>query len=349
MSQAETPGLICPRPLSDDTHIRLAHGGGGRLMQRLIEDVFVNAFDNETLRVGHDGAVLELPAERIVMTTDSYVVRPLFFPGGDIGALAVNGTVNDLAMCGAKPLYLTASFILEEGVETALLRRAVQSMRAAADTAGVTIVSGDTKVVERGHGDGLYINTTGIGSVEAGVEIGPRRIAAGDVILVNGDVGRHGMAVMGAREGLQFTTPIESDCAPLWDVVNDLIGFGIDVHCLRDATRGGLAAVMNELAQQSGLQFDARENDIPVAPNVRGACEVLGLDALNVACEGRLCAIVPAAQAQSALAILKARTSSAAIIGEVRDGEAGLVTLVTPIGGRRILDMPAGELLPRIC
>lgn len=349
MSKAKQFDISCPLLLEDQPRIKLAHGGGGRLMQRLIEDVFVAAFNNETLRGGHDGAMLDLPPGRTVVTTDSFVVQPLFFPGGDIGALAVNGTVNDLAMCGSQPLYLTTSFILEEGLETATLWRVVQSMRAAAETAGVTIVTGDTKVVERGRGDGIYINTTGVGSVKAGVDVRPERIVSGDLILLSGDIGRHGMAVMGEREALQFTTPIESDCAPLWPAVNAMINAGVDIHCLRDTTRGGLAAVLNELAKQSGLQFDAREDDIPVAQNVRGACEVLGLDVLHVACEGRFSAIIPAGQADAALAILKHHDHDAAIIGEVRVGEAGLVTLETPIGGRRILDMPAGELLPRIC
>lgn len=349
MSETEVLDITCPLPFDDHPRIKLAHGGGGRLMQRLIENVFVAAFDNETLRGGHDGAVLELPAGRTVVTTDSFVVRPLFFPGGDIGALAVDGTVNDLAMCGAKPLYLTASFILEEGLETETLRRVVQSMRAAADAVGVKIVTGDTKVVERGHGDGIYINTTGIGCIAAGIDISPRRIAPGDAVLVSGDIGRHGMAVMGAREGLAFTTPIESDCAPLWEPVSKMLSAGVDVHCLRDATRGGLCAVLNELAQESSLQFDVIERAIPVSSSVRGACEVLGLDALQVACEGRFVAIVPNSDVNQAIEVMKAQNDAATVIGRVIDGEAGLVTIQTLIGGRRILDMPAGELLPRIC
>ena len=349
MSEANTFDMACPVPLSDHPRIKMAHGGGGRMMQRLIEDVFFAAFDNPVLRSGHDGAVLELPKGQPVMTTDSYVVRPLFFPGGDIGALAVHGTVNDLAMCGAHPLYLSASFILEEGLETETLWRVVQSMRAAAFATGIQIVTGDTKVVERGHGDGIYINTTGVGVVENEIQIRPDRIKKGDLIIVSGDIGRHGMAVMGAREELAFSPPIESDCAPLWNTVADMLDAGIDIHCLRDATRGGLCAVLNELAQSSGLQFDVVERDIPLAANVRGACEVLGLDALQVACEGRFVAIAPQSDAEQALAIMKAQHQSAAVIGQVAEGEAGLVTLQTPIGGRRILDMPAGELLPRIC
>ena len=349
MSHVNAFEMTCPLPFSDHPRIKLGHGGGGRMMQLLIEDVFMTAFDNPLLRGGHDGAVLDLPAGRTVMTTDSYVVRPLFFPGGDIGALAVNGTVNDLSMCGAKPLFLSAAFILEEGLEMEVLWNIALSMRAAADASDIAIVTGDTKIVERGHGDGIYINTTGVGVIEADIDVKPGRIAAGDVIIVSGDIGRHGMAVMGAREELAFTTPIESDCASLWTTVSALLAAGIDTHCLRDATRGGLCAVLNELAQASGLQFDVVERAIPVSANVRGACEVLGLDALQVACEGRFVAIVPDCDAGKTLDIMKTHDRSASLIGRVTNGEAGLVTLETPIGGRRILDMPAGELLPRIC
>lgn len=349
MNEANPIELTCPLPLNDHPCIKLAHGGGGRLMQKLIEEVFFAAFDNPLLRSGHDGAVLELLHGRSVMTTDSYVVRPLFFPGADIGALAVNGTVNDLAMCGAKPLFLTASFILEEGLEIETLWRVVRSMRTAADAAGVSIVTGDTKVVERGYGDGIYINTTGIGCIEHETLIMPDRIASGDVILVSGDIGRHGMAVMGEREGLSFTTPIASDCAPLWDTVGAMLYAGIDIHCMRDATRGGLCSVLNELAEASAQQFDIVERDIPVSECVRGACEVLGLDPLQVACEGRFVAIVPKSDEEKAMGVLKAHSKSASVIGLVTDGEAGLVTIQTPIGGRRILDMSSGELLPRIC
>lgn len=349
MKDTPTPAMTCPLPLNDQPRITLAHGGGGRLMQKLIEEVFYAAFDNTLLRGGHDGTELDLRHDRCVITTDSYVVRPLFFPGGDIGELAVNGTVNDLAMCGARPLYLTASFILEEGLETATLWRVVSSMRAAADAAGVSIVTGDTKVVERGHGDGIYINTTGIGRVEHEAQVRPERIATGDVILVSGDIGRHGMAVVGEREGLAFTTPIYSDCAPLWNGVAAMLSQGIDIHCMRDVTRGGLCSVLNELAQACAMQFDVVEGDIPVSGSVRGACEVLGLDALQVACEGRFVAIVSKSDEQTAINLLKAENKFASVIGRVIDGESGLVTIQTPIGGSRILDMPAGELLPRIC
>lgn len=349
MKKAGAIEPTCPLRLNEHPRIRLAHGGGGRLMQQLIEEVFVAAFDNPVLRGGHDGAVLELLHGRSVVTTDSYVVRPLFFPGGDIGALAVNGTVNDLAVCGAKPLLLTASFILEEGLETETLWRVVRSMRVAADAAGVSIVTGDTKVVERGHGDGIYINTTGVGRIEHEVLVAPERIATGDAILVSGDIGRHGLAVLGEREGLAFVTSIESDCTPLWDAVHAMLSGGIDIHCMRDATRGGLCAVLNELAKGSSLQFDVVERDIPVSEGVRGACEVLGLDALQVACEGRFVAIVPKKDEEGALDILKTKNETASVIGRVTDGKSGLVTIQTPIGGQRVLDMPTGELLPRIC
>ena len=349
MSENKAFEMVCPLPLDEHPHIKIAHGGGGRLMQQLIEDVFVRAFDNPILRDGHDGAVLPLQQGRSVMTTDSYVVRPLFFPGGDIGSLAVNGTVNDLTMCGARPLFLTASFILEEGLETETLWHVVRSMRSAADIANVTIVSGDTKVVERGHGDGIYINTTGLGQVVSAAQVTPRRITAGDTLLVSGDIGRHGMAVMGEREGLAFSPPIESDCASLWATVEALLAENIDIHCMRDATRGGLCAVLNELAQTAAVQFDINETEIPVSESVRGACEVLGFDALQIACEGRFIIIVPESDAQATLEILKTHNRSAAVIGRVTEGQPGLVTLTTSIGGRRVLDLPAGELLPRIC
>lgn len=349
MSDPKNFDISCPIPLSDHRHIKLAHGGGGRLMQRLIDDIFLTAFDNPTLKAGHDGALLNPPAGRLVMTTDSYVVQPLFFPGGDIGSLAINGTVNDLAMCGAKPLYLSASFILEEGLPIETLWRVVQSIRKAADATNIHIVTGDTKVVQRGHGDGIYINTTGIGIKETDIHIHPQQIKPGDKILINGDIARHGMAVISAREELQFSTSIESDCAPLWEVVNAMLKAGIQVHCLRDATRGGLAAVLNELAQQSGLQFNLRENDIPVADHVRGACEVLGFDTLHIACEGRFVAVVDSGQVEEALMVLRLCGDFSGVIGEVSEGESGLVVLETAIGGERVLDMPVGELLPRIC
>ncbi len=338
----------CPMPFMQYPKILMAHGSGGRLMQKLIDELFVSAFGSGS---GHDGAVLTLPSGKVAMTTDSYVVQPLFFPGGDIGALAVNGTVNDLAMCGARPMYLSVGFILEEGLETEVLWRIAQSMAWAARELGVEIVTGDTKVVERGKGDGVFINTTGIGIIGNGVEIFPARVQTGDAVLLSGDIGRHGMAVMAAREGLAFSSPIESDCMALWPTVQALLQGGIDVHCLRDATRGGVAAVLNEIAGAAGVQIDIDEVKIPVDESVRGACEILGLDSLQVANEGRFVAFVPAAAAARALEIMNCFCpgKNAAQIGDVTAGRQGLVTLQTPIGGRRILDMPLGELLPRIC
>ena len=349
MSGNKSFALACPAPLSDVPHIRLAHGGGGRLMHQLLEDVFLTVFDDVPRLGAHDGAELDMPSGRPVMTTDGFVVHPLFFPGGDIGTLAANGTVNDLAMCGARPLYLSASFILEEGLDTQVLWRVVTSMRSAADAAGVRIVTGDTKVVERGRGDGVYITTTGIGVADHNPVLSPTRIGAGDVIIVSRDIGRHGMAVMGAREGLEFSTVIESDCAPLWRPVDALLSARVDVHCLRDVTRGGLGTVVNELAEASGLQFDLVENHIPVAEDVRGACEVLGFDPLQVASEGCFVAVVSDADKGRALETLKNENRLASIVGRVVQGEPGLVTLETPIGGQGVLDLPAGELLPRIC
>ena len=342
-------GVSCPLPLSDHPKILMAHGSGGRMTGQLVDKIFRAAFENPDLQTMHDGAVLDIPQDKIVMTTDSFVVRPLFFPGGDIGMLAVNGTVNDLAMCGARPRYLSAGFILEEGLEMETLWRVVQSMRTAALEAGVRIVTGDTKVVERGHGDGLYINTTGIGVLEYEDVISPAQVRPGDSVLVSGPIGRHGMAVMAQRENLTFMSPITSDCAPLAAPVLSLLKNGIKVHCLRDATRGGLAALLNEIAVSSGLQIDCVENAIPVDESVRGACEILGLDPLHVASEGCFAAFVAHDDTARALDLMNQHNKQAALIGTVAQGKPGMVTLQTLIGSRRILDMPLGELLPRIC
>lgn len=342
---------ICQLPLTDYPKVLMAHGSGGLLMQQLIEKIFYAAFGNNDPRKAHDGVVLEIPQSRVAMTTDSYVVRPLFFPGGDIGSLAVNGTVNDLAMCGARPLYLSAAFILEEGLAMETLWRVAQSMRVAADAAGVKIVTGDTKVVEKGHGDGMFINTTGIGVLEHKNIIAPDQVRAGDAVLLSGDIGRHGMAVMAMREGLSFESAIESDTMPLAETVLAMLKTGIHIRCLRDATRGGLAAVLNEIAVSSGMQINVDEVLIPVSEGVRGACEILGIDPLHVANEGRFVAFVDAAQEKQALEIMNRYNpdKNAACIGRVTEGKSGLVTLKTLIGNRRILDMPSGELLPRIC
>jgi hydrogenase expression/formation protein HypE len=338
--------------MTGHTEIQLAHGGGGRLTQQLIERVFEPAFANPALAARHDGALLAVPAgARLAFTTDSHVVSPLFFPGGDIGRLAVCGTVNDLAMCGARPRWLSAGFILEEGLPLETLGRVVRSMGEAARAAGVTIVTGDTKVVERGKGDGLYVNTAGIGTIEHALTIGPAAVRAGDVVVLSGDIGRHGMAIMAQREGLAFESTIESDCAALWPAVEALFAAGVEVHCLRDLTRGGLATAVIEIAETARLAVALDETAVAVSEPVRGACEMLGLDPFYVANEGRFVAFVPAAQAGGALAVLQrfAPEGGAARIGEVRAAPAGEVTLRSVVGVERILDRLSGEQLPRIC
>lgn len=343
--------LACPVPLGRHTRVQLAHGGGGRLMRELIDGLFLPAFDSAPLRERHDSAVLRMSDTRLAFTTDSYVVQPRFFPGGDIGKLAVFGTVNDLAMAGARPLYLSAGFILEEGLAIDELRLVVASMSSAAATCGVELVTGDTKVVDRGKGDGLFINTAGIGAVAPGVAIHPRRVRPGDVVILSGDVGRHGIAVLSARNGLSFESPIGSDCAPLAAQVAALLDAGIDVHCLRDATRGGLATALNEVALDAGVSVAVEEQSIPVSESVAGACELLGLDPLYVACEGRMVAFVPGTHATRALEVLRSCASAdqAVSIGEVGGGPCGEVTLETKMGSRRRLDLLSGEQLPRIC
>jgi hydrogenase expression/formation protein HypE len=343
--------LSCPVPISDYPHVLLAHGGGGKLMHQLIERMLVPSFHNPLLDVRHDGAVFDIASSRLAFTTDSYVVQPLFFPGGNIGDLAVNGTVNDLAMCGARPLYLSVGFILEEGLPMETLWRVVQSMRRAADTAHVLLVTGDTKVVDRGKGDGMFINTAGVGVVEADRTIGPASVQPGDVLLLNGDIGRHGIAIMAVREGLAFETTIESDTAPLADLVLDLLGGGVDIHCMRDLTRGGLASALVEIAEAADLHIHIDEQIIPVREDVRGACEILGFDPLYIANEGRFGCFVPAGQAEQALAIMRAhpRGAGATAIGHVASERSGLVTMTSTIGASRIVDMLSGEQLPRIC
>ena len=341
----------CPIPRSNYAQILLAHGGGGRLMHQLIEDIIVPAFRNPVLDVRHDSAVLDVGGARLAFTTDSYVVRPLFFPGGDIGTLAVNGTVNDLAMSGAKPLYLSASFVLEEGLPVETLQRILASMRRAADAAEVQIVTGDTKVVDRGKGDGIFITTAGVGRIEHALAITPASVRPGDAVLLSGDLGRHGMAIMAVREGLEFETTIESDCAPLAGLVADLISGGIQVRCLRDLTRGGLASALIEIAEAGGVQVHIREAAVPVAEEVRGACEILGFDPLYVANEGRFVCFTPEADAEQALRILRSHPlgKEASIIGTVIQKAPALVTLESRIGATRIVDMLSGEQLPRIC
>ncbi|MBS0520809.1 MAG: hydrogenase expression/formation protein HypE [Proteobacteria bacterium] len=340
----------CPVPASSDETVQLAHGGGGRAMARLMDTVIRPAFDDPELDCRHDGAVLPIGGP-VAFTTDSYVVRPLFFPGGNIGTLAVNGTVNDLAMCGARPLYLSVSFILEEGLPIETLRRVAGSMRDAARAAGVRLVTGDTKVVDHGKADGMFVNTTGIGQVLAPAPIGPAHVQADDVVLLSGDIGRHGMAVMAARENLGFETVIESDCAPLVDPVLALVEAGIELHCLRDLTRGGLASALVEIAETAGRSITIEETAISVRPDVGAACELLGLDPLHVANEGRFIAIVAPRDARRALEILRAReaTKGAVAIGVAGGGPAGQVSCRGPLGMERVIDMLSGEQLPRIC
>lgn len=340
----------CPLPLADYPTVMMAHGGG-KLMRQMIEQMFVPGFGNEALAQLHDGAVFSVGGARLAFTTDSYVVRPYRFPGGDIGSLSVHGTVNDLAMCGAKPLCLSAAFLLEEGLPMAALWGVVQSMQRAAAAASVQVVTGDTKVVDKGKGDGIFINTAGLGVVEPGVAIGPKQIRPGDRILVSGDLGRHGIAIMAVREGLQFETTIESDSAPLWGLVQALLVEGVSVHCLRDLTRGGLATALVELAEQARVPIAIEETAIPVREDVRGACEMLGLDPLYVANEGRCVAFVAPRDVDRALAILRAHPlgAQAALIGEVAGPTAGMVTMKSAIGSTRIVDMLSGEQLPRIC
>lgn len=332
-------------------HVDLSHGAGGRAMAKLIDELFFTHFDNPALNRGHDAALLDAPAGRMVMSTDSFVVSPVFFPGGDIGELAVYGTVNDLAMGGGVPLYLTAGFILEEGFPLTDLERIVKSMARAAKEAGVAIVSGDTKVVEKGHGDGIYINTAGVGVVPEGVETSGDRARPGDVILINGPIGDHGVAILSKRENLSFGSEIESDCQPLGDLVGAMLEAAPGIRVLRDPTRGGLGTTMNEIAQQSGVGIELDEAAIPVRREVKSACELLGLDPLYIANEGKLVAICPAAEAEALLATMRAhpRGREAAVIGRVLEDDRRFVRMVTAFGGTRMVDWLAGEQLPRIC
>jgi hydrogenase expression/formation protein HypE len=342
----------CPVPIAHKTVITMGHGGGGRLTQDLINRIFRPGFANAALEAQHDGAMLEFPGGgRLAFTTDSHVVSPLFFPGGDIGKIAVNGTVNDLSMCGARPLWLSAGFILEEGFELAILEKIVASMREAAEAAGVSIVTGDTKVVERGKGDGLYVTTSGVGVIETPLTIAPTSMRAGDAVILSGDVGRHGMAIMATRAGLSFESEIESDCAPLVAAVMGLLDAGLEVHCLRDLTRGGLATSLVELAEASGLAIAIDAAKVPVIEPVVGACEILGLDPFYVANEGRFVCVLPEAQAAQAIEIIGrlAPGGPPVVIGMVKTETAGRVTQRSVIGSARIVDRLSGEQLPRIC
>jgi hydrogenase expression/formation protein HypE len=341
----------CPIPISQYPHVLMAHGGGGKLMHQLIGKMFLAAFNNPLLAMQHDSAVADWTGNKLAFTTDSYVVRPIFFPGGDIGSMAVHGTVNDLAMSGARPLYLSSAFILEEGLPMETLWRVVCAMRDAAQRCGVQIITGDTKVVDKGKGDGLFINTAGIGVIEHGQIIAPQNVRPGDAVLVSGDLGRHGMAIMAVREGLAFESRIESDSAPVHEVVLELIKAGVEIHCLRDLTRGGLAGALNEIAGAAGVKIAIEEKSVPVREDVHAACEMLGLDPLHVACEGRFVAFVAAKDADRALELMCGHEigNGAAVIGRVTESATPVVTLKSAIGASRILDMPSGEQLPRIC
>ncbi|MHC4196758.1 MAG: hydrogenase expression/formation protein HypE [Planctomycetota bacterium] len=342
----------CPAPFSDGEKVTLAHGSGGIPSAELVSKLFVPALNNDDLRLLHDGAVFELDGAKLAFTTDSFVVKPIFFPGGDIGSLSVHGTVNDLAMCGARPVMLSLSFIIEEGFSMAELSTIVESVSRACKDAGVMVVTGDTKVVEKGGADGVYINTAGVGVVEYN-GISPRAVRAGDGIILSGAIGLHGVAVMVTREGLNLETGIESDSAPLWGPVEKVLKSGADVHCLRDATRGGLSSVLNEIAGAAGAGIEIWEDSIPVPEPVRGACEILGLDPLYIANEGRFLAFIdPAGDGvEKALDALRSHPlgEEAVEIGRVTEDHKGSVVLKTSIGGRRVVPMASGELLPRIC
>ena len=342
----------CPLPLADYPTIVMGHGGGGKLGNELVEHLFLPAFRNPELENLGDAAVLELGGGKLAMSTDSYVVQPLFFPGGSIGELAVNGTVNDLAVSGAEPKFLSASFILEEGFALAQLAAIVDAMAKAAKTAGVKIVTGDTKVVERGHGDGCYINTAGIGLLRPGITVGPNRALPGDAILISGTIGDHGMAIMSVREGLEFESQIRSDCAALNGMIAEVLAAaGAAIHAMRDPTRGGLASTLNEIAAASGVGVEIDEPSLPVRPEVQSACELLGLDPVYVANEGKVVFFVATQAAEQILAILRAHPlgKDAARIGTVTSEHKRMLVARTAMGANRVIPIQIGEQLPRIC
>jgi hydrogenase expression/formation protein HypE len=341
----------CPLPISSYPNVLLAHGGGGKLMHELLSKLILPVFSNSLSASQHDASVFEVSGAKLAFTTDSYVVRPLFFPGGDLGSLAVHGTVNDLAMAGARPLYLSAAFIIEEGLPMETLWKIAVSMQQAARRAGVEIITGDTKVVDKGKGDCLFINTAGVGVVEHSLGIAPEKVQPGDVILVNGDVGRHGMAIMAVREGLEFESAIESDSAPLADLVLKLIRAGLQIHCLRDITRGGLTSVLNEIAEAAAITIRIEETLVPVREDVKAACEILGLEPMQVACEGRFAVFLPERDVAKALDVMNAHPlgKGACRIGQAFEKGRARLLLKSAIGAQRILDMPSGEQLPRIC
>jgi hydrogenase expression/formation protein HypE len=341
----------CPVPLRDTPTIVMGHGGGGEMSAELVQHLFLPAYGAASLDAAADSAVLPFPGGRLAFSTDSYVVKPMEFPGGSIGDLAVNGTVNDLAMSGATPLYLSTAYILQEGTPLTVVGRIAAAVGAAARAAGVRLVTGDTKVVDSGSGDGVFVNTAGVGFVPAGVDIAPQRAAPGDAVLVSGDLGVHGVAVMSVREGLEFGTPVVSDTAPLHTLVQAMLATGADVHVLRDPTRGGVAAALNEIARAAGLGVDLIERDLPIPAAVADACSLLGLDPLQVANEGKLLAFVPAESADAVLAAMIAHPCGvgARRIGTCVAEHPGMVVARTALGGTRVVTMPIGEQLPRIC
>ncbi|MFJ7154273.1 hydrogenase expression/formation protein HypE [Streptomyces sp. NPDC101118] len=347
----DVTGWTCPAPLRDHPRVVMGHGGGGALSAELVRHVFAPAYGGPALAGLGDSAQLTLGGARLAFSTDSYVVRPLFFPGGSIGDLAVNGTVNDLAMSGAVPAYLSCGFILEEGVEVATVARVAEAIGTAARAAGVEIATGDTKVVEAGHGDGVYVNTAGIGLIPAGVDLRPQRVVPGDVVVVSGEIGLHGVAIMSVREGLEFGVDVASDCAALGGLVQAMLAVTPDLHVLRDPTRGGLAAALNEIAAASGTGVVIRERAVPVPPAVANACAVLGLDPFYVANEGKLVAFVPREHADAVLDAMRAHPLGrrAAVVGEAVADHPGMVVARTALGGTRVVDLPVGEQLPRIC
>jgi len=343
--------LVCPLPLRKYPNIVLGHGSGGQMTQELIDNLFIPAFSFTKKTDLTDAAVLENMESRLAFSTDSFVIRPLMFPGGDIGSLSVYGTVNDLAMMGAEPLYLSVGFILEEGLPMETLAIIVRSMSLAARKAGVKIITGDTKVVEKNHGDGVYINTAGVGVIKTKFFPHPNLIKPGDVVIINGTLGDHGMAIMSVRENLSFETKVISDSAPLNYLVSDLLKASLEIHALRDLTRGGLAAALNEFAKSTNLGIIIDENKLPVTPQVKSSCEIMGFDPINIANEGKFITIVPKKETQKILSVLRSHPQGrkASVIGEVVSDHPGTVIGKTEIGGERVIDMPAGELLPRIC
>ncbi|WP_277349085.1 hydrogenase expression/formation protein HypE [Streptomyces sp. HNM0575] len=350
-AEPDFSGWTCPAPLRDQPRVVMGHGGGGALSSELVQHIFAPAFGGDLLAGMPDSAAVTLGGTRLAFSTDSFVVRPLFFPGGSIGDLAVNGTVNDLAMSGARAAYLSCGFILEEGVEVPLVSRVAEALGAAARTAGVEVATGDTKVVESGHGDGLYLNTAGIGLIPDGVDIRPQRAAPGDVVIVSGAIGAHGVAVMSVRDGLEFGVEIESDCAALGGLVESMLAVTPDLHVLRDPTRGGLAAALNEIAVAAAVGVVVNERAVPVPEPVANACAVLGLDPMYVANEGKLVAFVPREHAEAVLAAMRDHPlgAEAAVIGECVEPHPGMVVARTGLGGTRVVDLPVGEQLPRIC